>query len=280
MKGHIVLPPDRFCRFYRVGRCKAFYLYAQSMSKRALIEADLDKAKQALKLLQDELPQFHALLTDNEADAQRLKTERASLDVQSQARGRVQIAKEMLEQHQSDIANAHAEANRLEALKQREQKLEQMHSAAETAKIHRDAMDKVFEHATQTLQRDCEAILKEWHAEHEARRLFAQVGTELVPGFSSLSDPYYAGMTNEQRLRFDADREALLDELAERGVPLDSATDGATGRHSSLDKYAKRELPRDELSLLLWQAFLVIAGAEGKRFARFVPRPNHYFQIR
>jgi hypothetical protein len=192
----------------------------------------------------------------------------------------VQIAKEMLEQHQSDIATAQAEVTRLEALKQRELRLEQMAGAADTARLHRDAMDKAFEHVTKTLQHDCEVILKEWNAEYEARRAFAQVGAELVPGFSSLSEPYYAGMTNEQRLRFDADRETLLDELTERGVPLDYATDGATGRHSSLDKHSKRELPRDELSVLLWQAFLVIAGAEGKQFARFVPRPNHYFQIR
>jgi hypothetical protein len=280
MQRHAVLPHNRFCRLYRVGRCNEFYFYPLGMSKRALIEADLDKAREALKLLQDELPQFHALLTDNEQAAQRLKGERASLDAQSQARGRVQIAREMLEQHQSDIATAQAEVARLEGLKQRELLLEQMHTAAETAKAHRDAMDKVFEHATQTLQRDCEVILKEWNAEYEARRAFAQVGAELVPGFSSLSDPATAGMTSEQQQRFKADRTVLWDELEERGVPLDYATDGATGRHSSLDKYAERELPRDELSMLLWQAFLVIAGAEGKQFARFVPRPNHYFQIR
>lgn len=244
------------------------------------LKYDLDKARKELAELQADLPQFHALLTDNERDAQRLKTEKASLDAQSQARGRVQIAKEMLEQHQSDIANTQAEVARLEALKQREQKLAQMHTAANDAKAHRDAMDKAFENATKAMHRATELLLREWRAESEARQEFAQTGAELVPGFSSISDPAWAGMTNEAREQFLADRATLLDELLERGVPLESATDGATGRHSSLDQYAKRELPRDELSLLIWQAFLLIAGDEGKQFARFVPKPRQLFYVR
>jgi DNA repair exonuclease SbcCD ATPase subunit len=245
------------------------------MNKLTTIETDLDKARKELAELSAELPQFYSLLTDNERDAQRLKTERASLDAQSQARGRIQIAKEMLEQHQSDIATAHSEVARLEALKRRELLLAKMHTAADTAKAHRASMDKALAHVTQTLQRDCETILREWTAEFEARQVFAQVGTELVPGFSSLSEPAHAGMTNEQRLRFEADRAALLDELAERGAPLDEATDGATGRHSSLDKYAKQELPRDELSMLIWAAFKLLAGPAAQGMTRFLPtRPS------
>ncbi len=250
------------------------------MDKLPVIEADLTKAKDALKLLEDDLPQFHALLTENERDAQHLKSERASLDMQAQAKGRVNVAREMLEQHQADLQAARAEVARLEALKQREQHLERMYTAAVTAKAHRAAMDKAFENAQKAMHRATELLLREWQGEHEARRLFAEIGDELVPGFRTMSDPYHAGMTNEQRLRLDADRATLLDDLIARDVPLEVATDGATGRHSTLDKYAERELPRDEVSLHIWQIFLELAGSEAQLFARFVPKPQRGFHIR
>jgi hypothetical protein len=244
------------------------------------LESELATARKELADLQSDLPQFHALLTENERDAQRLRTQKASLDAQSQARGRMQIAREMLEQHRVDIAAAHAEVARLEALKHREQKLEQMHTAAHDAKVHREAMDKAFDNAEKALHRATELILKEWQAEHDARQTFAQVGTELVPSFSSISNPPWAGMTNEAGEQLRAGTNALMVELTERGSPINYATDGATGRHSSLDAYAKRELPRDELSLLIWQAFLLIAGDAGKQFARFVPKPNQPIHVR
>lgn len=149
-----------------------------------------------------------------------------------------------------------------------------MHTAADTAKMHREAMDKAFENATKAMYRATELLLREWSAEYEARQVFAQVGAELVPGFASLSDPAYAGMTNDQRVRFEEGRKQLLAELRERGALVDYATDGATGRHSSLDRYAERELPRDEVSLHIWQIFLAIAGSEAQPFARFVPKPK------
>ncbi len=55
------------------------------MDKRTAIEIDLKAAQAELEALRADLPQFHALLTDNEADAQRLKSERAPLDAQAQA---------------------------------------------------------------------------------------------------------------------------------------------------------------------------------------------------
>jgi hypothetical protein len=39
------------------------------MDKLTAIKADLTKAREALTALQDELPQYHALLTENESDA-------------------------------------------------------------------------------------------------------------------------------------------------------------------------------------------------------------------
>lgn len=112
------------------------------MDKLTAIETDLSKAREALTALQDELPQFRALLSENEQDAQRLKTERASLNEQAQARGRVQIAKEMLEQHQSDIATARAEVVRLEALERRVLILQQIATHAQRTTKHRKKLEK------------------------------------------------------------------------------------------------------------------------------------------
>ncbi len=113
-----------------------------AMDKLKSLQTDLKTAQDALTALQDELPQFHALLTDNEQDAQRLKSERASLDVQAQARGRVGVAREMLEQHQSDIQIARAEVVRLEDLERLELLLVKAVGHAEAEKQHNAAYDK------------------------------------------------------------------------------------------------------------------------------------------
>lgn len=229
------------------------------MDKLTAIEHDLTKAREALTALQDELPQFHTLLTDNEQDAQRLKSERASLDAQAQARGRVQIAKEMLEQHQSDIATAQAEVDRLAATQRRELLLRKMHADADDAKMHRAGLDKALGDAGKALYKASETLLKEWNAERAARQRFATTGAELVPQFNEQS---LAAARGDGAL---VGARALMSELAERGAPVDSATDGATGRCSCLDEYPKRELPRDELSMLIWEAFRLLAGPELKK---------------
>jgi chromosome segregation ATPase len=122
------------------------------MDKLKSLQTDLKTAQDALTALQDELPQFHALLTDNEGDAQRLKSERASLDAQAQARGRVGVAKEMLEQHQSDVANACAEVTRCETAVKRESALAEMFKQAELTQKHRDDIDTQLQKASKTLE--------------------------------------------------------------------------------------------------------------------------------
>ncbi len=88
-------------------------------------------------------------------------------------------------------------------------------------------------------------------------------------------------MTSEQRQRFEADRETLLDELLARGVPLDCATDEATGRHSSLDKDTKRVLPHDQVSMLIWSALKFFAGPgpELHMISRFLPARGSYDEM-
>jgi chromosome segregation ATPase len=70
--------------------------------------ADLKTAQADLDALRAELPSFHALVEHNEAAAARLKAERAAPDVQAKARGRTSTARELLAEHQADIADAEA----------------------------------------------------------------------------------------------------------------------------------------------------------------------------
>jgi hypothetical protein len=163
------------------------------MSKRALIEAELDKAREALKLLQDELPQFHALLTDNEAAVQRLKAERASLDAQAQARGRTEIARELLEQHQADIQGAKAEVDRLEPIFERENALQMLEQHATDAARHKNAFDDRLASANRTLEAGVQKLLGAYDDLTASRQAFATVA---------------------------GDDKVLISELAERGVSL------------------------------------------------------------
>lgn len=121
------------------------------MDKLTALEADLTKAREALTALQSELPQFHALLSENEADVQRLKSGRASLDAQAQARGRVNVAREMLEQHQSDIGTAQAEVGRLEQHLVHEQTLNKMVKHGCRARVHRAALERTVAGAVEDL---------------------------------------------------------------------------------------------------------------------------------
>lgn len=234
------------------------------MTQLRTLEADLSKAQDALTALQNELPQFHALLTENEQDAQRLKGERAPLDAQAQARGRVGIAREMLEQHQSDVANARAEVGRLEALLSRERTLLEMVAQAKTAKAHRAAMDKALEDATRALHQASETFLREWQAEREVRQEFAETGRSLVPHFKDISFRADPGMPKRVIL------ETLAAELTRRGAPLDDVTDGATGKHTALD-VDRRYLPNDGLSMAVWDAIRLLGGHEAQWLTRTLP---------
>jgi hypothetical protein len=122
------------------------------MDRLKTAQDDLKTAQAELTDLQNELPQFFALLTENEADTQRLKTERASLDAQAQAKGRVNIAREMLEQHQSDIQNARAEVARLETAVKRDSALAEMLKQGALTRKHRDDIDTQLQKASKTLE--------------------------------------------------------------------------------------------------------------------------------
>ena len=133
---------------------------------------ELRTAQKTLADLQDDLPQFHSLLAENEADVQRLKTEHASLDAQAQARGRVGVAKEMLEQHQSDIATAQAEVSLLEQLERREAVLLDTAGHAEAGLKHETEFNAVLASLHKALETGLQKLLAEYDTATTHRKAF------------------------------------------------------------------------------------------------------------
>ncbi len=238
------------------------------MDKLTAVEADLTKAREALTALQDELPQFHALLTDNEQDAQRLKSERASLDAQAQAKGRVNVAREMLEQHQSDIATARAEVARLEALERRELTLAKMATPAQRTTKHRKALEKTVHEASAVLGQALEQIAEAVAGIREERQAFALQGRELAPEFDGLV-PFNNSIQEGQK---KAVCEGVLSELEARGADLTDVLNSATGKHTRLDR-STRLLPNPEYANLLWRAVSETVAKRDRQAFYGVPLP-------
>ncbi len=188
------------------------------MDKLKSLQTDLKAAQDALTALQDELPQFHALLTDNEGDAQRLKSERASLDAQAQARGRVQIAKEMLEQHHADLATARAEVQRLEVLAARERTLADMADAAKRAKQQRQVLESAMAAANAAMLKHLEKIDGAWAGMIQARSDFLNAGGTLTAALRFTQIPRI--WSAEKQAAEIAAGEAILSELTSQGADL------------------------------------------------------------
>ena len=220
------------------------------MDQLKTLQADLTTARDALKALQDELPQFHALLTDNENEAQRLKTSRAPLDEQAQAKGRVNVAREMLEQHQSDIASAQAEVARLERLVGREDVLTQMADHAQAATKHGRALEAAVNEGSAALGKALAEMGAAFVAIRQHREDFALLGRELAPEFNSRAR-FDNGIQSQAKKGVC---EQVARDLEERGVTLTDVLNSATGRHTPLD-IEKRALPMPENAELLWQLF-------------------------
>ncbi len=73
------------------------------------------EAKHDLEQLEAELPNFERLLADNQEEERKLRQSKAPLADLAAAKGRVNVAGELLEQHRSEIAAQRAEVARLEA---------------------------------------------------------------------------------------------------------------------------------------------------------------------
>lgn len=212
------------------------------MDKLTTIAADLSKAREALKLLQAELPNYHALLTDNEQDAQRLKSERASLDLQAQAKGRVGVARELLEQHQSDIQAARAEVDRLEVLAARERTLAEMAECAKEAKRQRQILESAVTAANTAILKHIEKVDDAWGGMAQARKGFLDAGGRLSQAFNVTNYP--SGWSNEKiKAEGDAGNE-ILEELKSQGLDLNDVlmAIGDDRRRSVFDLGHPREI--------------------------------------
>lgn len=210
------------------------------------IFTQLEAARAELKALQKDLPQFHGLLTSNEQEAQKLRTERADINDQAQARGRVTVAKELLEQHQSDIATARAEVQRLEALAAREQTLQEMVEHAKEATRQRQALESALEAANTAFLKHIEKVDGAWIGMSQARNGFLDASGRITPAFNFLNYP--TAWSNE---RIEAERtagHAVLEELKTRGVDLnDVLTSIADDRRSSeFDLHHSREVKQPQ----------------------------------
>jgi DNA repair exonuclease SbcCD ATPase subunit len=227
--------------------------------KATTLENDLKTAKDELQALQAELPNFHTLLTDNEQDAQRLKSERASLDAQAQARGRVNVAREMLEQHQADIQTARAEVARLESLVGREVTLAKMAEHARCATKHGRELETAVHEGSKALGAALATIAASFDRLREERTAFALLGRELVPEFDSKTPFGNSVPGNKQR----AEAVALASELEAMGVNLSHVLNSATGWYSGIDSET-RPLPSPEHADLLWK---VLAETDARQNA-------------
>jgi chromosome segregation ATPase len=204
---------------------------------------DLKAAQAALTALQDELPQFHALLTDNEQDAQRLKTERAGLDEQVQAKNRVMVAREMLEQHRADIETARAEVTRLEQVAQREHTISTMADAAKRGKHQRQVLESAMAAANAALLKQLEKVDGAWAGMIQARSDFLNAGGTLTAALRFTQMPRI--WSAEKQAAEIAAGEAILSELTSQGTDLQDVLytiANEDARHSVFDRQHGRDM--------------------------------------
>jgi DNA repair exonuclease SbcCD ATPase subunit len=245
------------------------------MDKLKTLQTDLKTAQDALTALQDELPQFHALLTDNEGDAQRLKSERASLDAQSQARGRVNVAREMLEQHRSDIATARAEVSRLEASERRELNLIEMAEHAKTAHEHRAAVNKVVMDAVEALQHAAQSIIREWSAFDMAKDAFINAGADELGTLQWCNDPESMGLRGDKINSLETRVQSVLEAVKERGADVSTLLEGNV---VSIKYRSYGTLPSEGLAMLVWATVLAHKDVPGS-LKLVAPKPRQPISV-
>ncbi len=90
------------------------------------IKEQLEQARRDLTELEAETPNFERLLADNQADELKLRQSKTALSDIAAAKGRVNVAGELLDQHHSDVQTARAEVNRLEATITRQKKQQEL----------------------------------------------------------------------------------------------------------------------------------------------------------
>ncbi len=239
------------------------------------LDDDLKTAKDELQALQAELPNFHSLLTENEQDAQRLKSERAPLDEQAQAKGRVNVAREMLEQHQADIQSARAEVARLESLVGREATLEQMTTHAKTAAEHRNALDEAVLGAVADLQHAVGTILREWASFEAAKDAFVRAGAAELGSSQWPADPVSIGLRGAEVNQLRTRVKSVLEVIKERGADVSSLLEGDA---VAIEYRTAHPLPAEGLAMLVWSAVLSLDEAPHS-LKQQAPKPKGYVRL-
>ncbi len=213
---------------------------------------DFYAAKKELEQLAAELPNFEALLADNHAEEAKAKVTRNYHEL-ALAKTRVQAARELLEQHHSDIKTAQAEADRLEADYQRETTLDSMTEHAKEATRQKEAFEAVMHEANQALTPLTEKLYGAWRDLLRARRDFLSTGRSLAEGFGRNSPPW--GATGEQLKAAETEMTAVLEEVRARGANLDAARTPWDGRRASMADRSPQDLARPEpYGGILWRA--------------------------
>ena len=224
------------------------------MNKLKTLQTDLKTAQDNLKALQDELPQFRTLLSDNEVEAEKLRKTRGDLSKQAEAKGRVNVAREMLEQHQSDVATAQAEVSRLEGIERRELNLQEMAGHAKTAHEHRAALDKAVMEAVEDLQHTAETIIREWRAFDTAKDAFVNAGAAELGTLQWRNDPRSTGLKGTAINDLEQRVQGVLEAVKERGADVTTLLEDDGVVHI---KYrSPRKLPSEGLAMLVWATVL------------------------
>ncbi len=210
-------------------------------------------ARKELEDLEAELPNYERLLAENEKAESERRRIKAPLDELALAKTRVQAARELLEQHHSDIKTAQAEADRLEVEYRRETTLDGMAGYAREATKQKEAFEAVMHEANQALTPLTEKLYGAWRDLNKARRDFLSTGRPLSVGFGVNSWPW--GMTNEDMQAAEAELTAVLEEVRGRGANLDAARTPWDGRRASMADRSPQDLARPEpYGGILWRA--------------------------
>lgn len=201
------------------------------MNELKTAETDLKTAQRTLAELHAELPNFEKLVSDNERAADLLKAERASLDDQVGARTRVTVAREMLEQHHSDIATAQAEVEKLEGNAEREGHLDAMTGHAKDAERLHGEFLQTLDDAHADLAKHAEVLATLWVGLLGSRNSFVNAGRPLAQMFAVTAVPY--GWTPERAAAERELAEAILEEVEARGADVSYSLTRYDGRHIS-----------------------------------------------
>jgi DNA repair exonuclease SbcCD ATPase subunit len=123
------------------------------------LRKQLKKAEQDLNDLRAELPNYERLLDDNTAEEARLRQEKAGIDDLAKAKGRVNVARELLDQHRHETAEASAKVSDLEKQIRRAEQEAHLDALLNKQEVLRATRRERFLSWVQHAQRELEALL-------------------------------------------------------------------------------------------------------------------------